>query len=79
MRAPNNGSVNDRISRLPIGGRAYIETTLRGWQGVQSKVSNESRRPESMAGMKFSCCLVTGVIARTFGDIRYLVCVERTT
>lgn len=77
MGKPHSGSINDRISRLDVGERTYIDTDLEGYLGVQRRVATRSRRPETMVGMEFSCQLFTAVSASKAGDVRYLVCVER--
>lgn len=74
---PHSGSLNDKLSKLEVGDRAYFETDLSRYSTLQRSVSAKSRYPEAMRGMEFSTQLFTAVSAARAGDIRYLVCVER--
>ena len=65
-------------SMLEVSHREYIETTLDKYAHVMRTVNTpKSRRPKEMEGMEFTTTLLTAV-GSTAGDIRYLVCVERT-
>jgi hypothetical protein len=76
---PNAGSWNSWLSTFDVGERRYVETTLATYPRDMHNVNTpRSRRPVSMSGMSFSAALLTAVSARTAGDVRYLLCVERT-
>ena len=77
MAKPHPGSLNDRISKLDVGGRLYEEHPLDECVGIQRLVATRSRRPTSMEGMEFITGLFTAIAAAQIGDVRYLVCVER--
>lgn len=77
MRTPNHGSLNDRISKLEIGGRLYEERTHDDYLALQRAVSASSRYPASMRYMQFTTSVFTAVPAGRLGDVRLLVCVER--
>lgn len=78
MRAPNPGSLNDRISKLEVGGRLYEECNEENYLDIQRRVSAVSRYPASMKHMRFATSVFTAVPAGKVNGIRLLVCVERT-
>lgn len=73
------GSWNSFLATLDVGERRYIETTVDRY-GADMRTINTpaSRRPEVLKGRKFSTCLFTAVSSSKAGDIRYLICIERT-
>jgi hypothetical protein len=63
---------------LEVGHRDYIETDLESYAHFMRTVNTpKSRRPEELAGKEFTTKLFTAVGSNA-GDIRYLVCIERT-
>ena len=63
---------------LEVGHRDYIETTLNDYAQVMRTVNTpKSRRPKELAGKEFTTTLLTAVGTKA-GDVRYLVCIERT-
>lgn len=65
-------------SMLEVGHRDYIETTLNDYAQVMRTVNTpKSRRPKELAGKEFTTTLLTAVGTKA-GDVRYLVCIERT-
>jgi hypothetical protein len=65
-------------SMQEIGYRNYIETDLDNYANVMRTVNTpKSRRPKELAGKEFTTQLFTAVGSKA-GDIRYLVCIERT-
>jgi len=77
--APNKGSWNTWLSTFELRERRYIESTLDRYQN-QMRIMNtpKSRRPSQLHGLEFSTNLFTAVSAGKLGEIRYLICVERT-
>lgn len=78
MREPNPGSLNDRISKLEVGGRLYEECTGENHLDTQRRVSAVSRYPAAMKHMRFATSVFTAVPAGKLNGVRILVCVERT-
>lgn len=79
-RKPNTltpGSPNDILSRMAVGERRFVETTLDGYKRLQRFATLQSRRPKVMAGMQFTSTLYTAVATGRLGQICYLVCFER--
>lgn len=73
------GSTHDLLSKLAVGERMYVEATLDNYQAIQRRLAApRSRRPEALRDHEFSTQLFTALAANKAGDIRYLVCVERT-
>jgi hypothetical protein len=72
-------SWNHWLTTFAIGERRYVETTLKTYP-AQMRTMNapRSRRPESISGWEFTSILLTAVATGNAGDIRYLICVERT-
>jgi hypothetical protein len=69
---------NFLASMQEVGHRDYIETDLDNYAQVMRTVNTpKSRRPKEMAGKEFTTQLFTAVGSNA-GDIRYLVCIERT-
>ena len=65
-------------SMMEVGHRDYIETDLHNYAQIMRTVNTpKSRRPEALAGKEFTTQLFTAVGSKA-GDIRYLVCIERT-
>jgi len=65
------------LSRLPVGGRYYVETKLEHYDDTMRKLNPaSSKRGPEIKHMKFSCTLLTAVGTKA-GDVRFLVCVER--
>jgi hypothetical protein len=78
-RGTNAGSRNAWLESFDICERRYIETTLEGYAADMRGYNTPlTRRPDSLAGHVFTCALITGVANGKAGDIRYLVCIERT-
>jgi hypothetical protein len=76
---PTKGSLNDKLNRLEVDERMYLETPLVNCDYLQKRVQiPDSRRPLCMAGMKFKTVKYTAVCGNQLGDVRYLVAVERT-
>lgn len=73
------GSHNEWLSTFEVGERRYVETTLARYaHTMRTVVAPRSRRPDFMSGMEFSSSLYTAISAAEAGDIRFLICVERT-
>lgn len=72
-------SLQHSLSTLEVGERWYIETELENYRYLQSRLSLPmSRRADIMKTREFQMQLFTAVSNRKAGDVRYLVCVERT-
>lgn len=75
----HTGSWNEWLSTFEIGERRYVETTIDAFPRDMSTINTPpSRRPASMRDWRFAASLFTAVGAGKAGDIRYLICVERT-
>lgn len=75
----NKGSWNEILEQLEIGGRHYTEVELSNYKSMQRIINTPTnRRPKSLAGKTFSTQLLTAVSASKAGDVRYLICLERT-
>ena len=73
------GSHVSDLARLQPGERMYRETTLERYANDMRAMSvPRTRRPPELAGREFEARLFTAVGTRA-GDVRYLICVERTT
>jgi len=79
MRGAYKGSRMNKLSQMEVGDRLYFDTTLRSY-GVDMRTLNPplSRRPDHMKGWNFRTSLFTAVSASKAGEVRLLVCVERT-
>lgn len=77
-RKLNHGSFYERLSGIHLGERHYVECELDEYQRIQSRALQIGRLPEAISHMRFKTQLVTAVAAGRAGDIRYLVCIERT-
>lgn len=75
----NKGSSNHTLASMSVGDRIYVETTLVEYPAtMRSYVTPKSRRPPELEGRDFNSTLFTCIAAARAGDVRYLVCVERT-
>ena len=73
-----SNSWNAFLASIEVGQRHYIETVLDKYAQVMRTVNTpKSRRPKDLKDMEFSTSLFTAVGSKA-GDIRYLVCIERT-
>lgn len=62
-----------------VGERRYVEVTLENYQQKMRTINTpKSRRPKDLRGREFSASLFTAVSSSKAGDVRYLICVERT-
>jgi hypothetical protein len=76
---PSRGSLNDKLNRLEVDERLYLETRLDNCEYLQKRIQiPDDRRPLCMAGMKFKTSKYTAVCGNRLGDVRFLVAVERT-
>jgi hypothetical protein len=75
---PYKNSIAERLSVLEVGGRVYIDTDLDSYRSTMSWYSGTFMRSPFLKGVKFSSCLLTAVGSHKAGDIRYLICIERT-
>lgn len=67
------------LSKLKVGERLYIETTLEKYGDTQrQRIVPRSRRPDAIKDWEFVSQLFTAVSNSKAGDIRYVVCIERT-
>ena len=74
----HKASWNAFLLTLEPGQREYIETSLDDYPRLmRAAVTPRSRRPVELAGREFGAQLYTAVGFKA-GDIRYLVCIERT-
>lgn len=72
-------SHNARLAALEPGQGYLIPTSLDSYaQDMRKHIPSRTRRPAELAGMEFSATLFTCVSARSAGDVRYALWVERT-
>jgi hypothetical protein len=66
------------MSMQEVGHRDYFETTLETYPAMMRTINTpKSRRPKEMHHMEFTTSLFTCIGSKA-GDVRYLICVERT-
>lgn len=76
--AVHEGSRNHLLLTMGVGERRYYETTLQRYaHDMRTYCTPKTRRPKELAGREFSASLFTAV--GHAADIRYLICVERTS
>jgi hypothetical protein len=64
---------------MEVGERIYTETTLEDYpRDMRHMHPPKTRRPASIQDWKFSTALLTAVSASKAGEVRYLICLERT-
>ena len=79
MTGPRKGSTMDICSRLEVGQRAYVDTTKEQVAQLMHALNPViSRRPAYMRDWKFSTQCFNAVPVGKLGEVRILVCVERT-
>lgn len=72
-------SRNARLVELEVGERFYVECTLETYATTMRTANTpRTRRPAELQGREFTASLFTAVSNSKAGDIRYLVCIERT-
>lgn len=77
---PHQGSWLDFLSKFEPNERYYLEVAFDDYRKTMSMIqSSLTRRPIAMQCMRFSTSLLTAVSASKAGDVRYLICIERTT
>jgi hypothetical protein len=72
--APGHG-LDSVLKRMRVTDRHYLETTLKSYASRQSAVSHAAKE---LGGRKFSASLLTAIGVNRAGDVRYLICIERT-
>lgn len=72
-------SWNSWLLTFERGERRYLEIDdVSNYASMMRTVNTpKSRRPNSMNGMEFSAQCFTAVPTGKFGEVRYLMCVER--
>lgn len=71
-------SWNSFLEGINVGGREYVEVTLENYAQVMRTANTpKSRRPTVLSGKEFTSSFLTAVGTKA-GDVRYLVCIERT-
>lgn len=76
---PQVGSNSHALLQMAVGDRRYVETTIdRYAHDMRQTAVPRTRRPLELEGREFESRLFTAVSASTAGDIRYLICIERT-
>jgi len=76
---PHAGSNAHALLQMAVGDRRYIETTIDRWaHDMRQTAVPRTRRPPGLDGWEFESRLFTAVSSSTAGDIRYLICIERT-
>jgi hypothetical protein len=79
-RSIRDGSLLGAMKRMRVGDRHYAESTIERYAALQRQVGTYvSRKDAGLGGRKFSTALFTAVSASRAGDVRHLVCIERTT
>lgn len=79
VKNPRRGSWLEFLSQFEVGERHYQESSLEQFKSDEAKIQAYlARRPEKMLDWKFSASLLTAVGSSKAGDIRYLICIERT-
>lgn len=72
-------SWNAWLSTFKVGERRYTETTPERYAtDMSTRAAPPSRRPASIQGWRFESTLLTAIAVSRVGDVRYLICVERT-
>jgi hypothetical protein len=71
-------SWNSFLAAMQVGGREYVEVTLDNYAQVMRTANTpKSRRPAALSGKEFTSSFLTACGTKA-GDVRYLVCIERT-
>ena len=78
---PKLGSRIAHLMAMEVGARWYVEVDDgEGYKRFQRGVGVDlARRPDVMKGWHFTTHVFTAVSSSKFGDVRYVVCVERTS
>lgn len=64
--------------QLQVGERLYFETTLEKHSNATHELMESIALMASRGGMAFETSFFTAVASRKVGEIRYMLCVERT-
>lgn len=75
---PHKGSQVEWLAGFALFERRWINATLETYKYQMSAVQANIARSPHLKGLSFSVALYTAVSASRAGDIRYLICVERT-
>lgn len=78
---PKMGSRISHLMAMEVGARWYVEVDdgedyKRFQRGVGADLA---RRPDVMKEWRFTTQVFTAVSSSKFGDVRYVICVERTS
>jgi hypothetical protein len=72
-------SASNRLAALEVGERLYRETTIdRYAHDMRTGSVPRTRRPPALQGREFRATALTAVGAGRVGDVRLLICWERT-
>jgi hypothetical protein len=72
------GSNTERLVKMAVGERVYVETTAENWMPHMTRVLvPRSRRIKELDGREFETSIFTAIGSK-IGSIRYIICVERT-
>jgi hypothetical protein len=75
----HTNSWNRLLWSMEVGERRYFDTTAESYPNdMRTMNTPRSRRPEAMRDMEFTTSLFTAVSATRVGEVRLLICLERT-
>ncbi len=76
-QGPRHDSLNAKLFELEVGAVLWIESTLEAITPLSRRITLASRYPVEMRAFRFTTKTYTAVSAGKFGEICYLLRIER--